>query len=67
MNIIKRFVGKVADAVYSPTMQSKVAQGGTELCNALFNQANGYSPYTADNAAHRAKFQAKDQAKGIER
>jgi hypothetical protein len=54
------------NVAYGPTMQSTVAQGATELSNALFT-GHAYSPYTADNAAHRAQFQAKDNAKDLTR
>ena len=43
----------VANVVYSPTVKGKVAQGATEIANTL-NTGHAYSPYTADNAAHRA-------------
>jgi hypothetical protein len=50
---------------------AKLGQGATELSNALFSQSNAYSPVTADkaadNVASRARFQNRDQSKGMER
>jgi hypothetical protein len=51
----------VVNAAYSPEMQGKVAQGATEITNALYT-GSAYSPYTAATAAHRAQYQAKDQS-----
>lgn len=48
------------------TAVGKTAQGATELSNALFT-GHAYSPYTADNAAHRAQFDARDAGRGMER
>jgi hypothetical protein len=56
----------VADVAYSPTVKGKVAQGATELSNTLYT-GHAYSPYTAENAAHRAQFQRRDQSRGMER
>ena len=69
-NWLRRAVAAVIDAVYSPTARGKVAQGATELSNALYNGPGGghaYSPYTAENAAHRAQFQSKATSRGMER
>lgn len=63
----RRAVNGVINAVYSPTVIGKAAQGATEVSNALNHQATGYSPYTAENAAHRAQFQSKDTSRGMER
>ena len=63
-------LGKGLDLVlFNPTMQGKFAQGATEIVNALYagGESNAYSPYTAENAAHRAQFQAKDNAKEMDR
>jgi hypothetical protein len=54
------------------TAVAKIEQGSTEISNAIFSgQSNAYSPVTADramsNAASRARFQNRDQSKGIER
>jgi hypothetical protein len=54
-----------ADVAYSPAVQGKVAQGATELANALFT-GHAYSPYTAENSARRAQFQAKEQSQAAE-
>ena len=35
------------------TAIAKIAQGSSEVSNAIFS-GHAYSPYTADNAAHRA-------------
>jgi hypothetical protein len=64
---LRRAVTAVTNAVYSPTVIGKAAQGATEVANALNHQATGYSPYTAENAAHRAQFQSKDNSRGMER
>jgi hypothetical protein len=64
---LRRAVTAVVNAVYSPTVIGKTAQGATEISNALNHQATGYSPYTAENAAHRAQFQSKDTSRGMER
>jgi hypothetical protein len=49
------------------TAVAKIAQGSTEVSNALFT-GHAYSPYTADNAAHRAQFQNNREAsQGMER
>jgi hypothetical protein len=49
------------------TTVGKTAQGATELSNTLFI-GHAYSPYTAENAAHRAQFQSsKDASQGMER
>lgn len=55
----------VANVVYSPTVQSKVAQGGAEISNSLYT-GSAYSPYTAENA-YRAQYQTRDTAKGLDR
>jgi hypothetical protein len=61
VNRVKAIIPEVAQ-----TAQAKVAQGSTEVSNALFGQATGYSPYTADNA-QRAQYQNRDQSRGMER
>jgi hypothetical protein len=63
-HLVNRF--KAMPREVGQTMEAKVAQGATELSNALF-AGHGYSPYTADNAAHRAQFQNRDQSLGLER
>ena len=55
-----------ANIVYSPTVKGKVAQGATEIANAL-NSGHAYSPYTAENAAHRAQYQSRDAGRGLAR
>lgn len=37
------------------TAIAKIAQGSSEVSNAIFS-GHAYSPYTADNAAHRCNF-----------
>ncbi len=56
----------LSHTVYSSTVQSKTAQGATELSNALFT-GHAYSPYTADNTAQRAQFESRDASRGMER
>jgi hypothetical protein len=58
------------NAAYGPTVMTKVAQGATEISNALFSGSPAYSPVTADKAAdnaHRAQFQQRGQSRGMER
>jgi hypothetical protein len=56
----------VANVVYSPTVKGKVAQGATEISNALYGNS-AYSPYTAENAAHRSQYQNRDASRGLDR
>jgi hypothetical protein len=62
----RRAATAVINAVYSPTVMSKAAQGATEISNTLYT-GSAYSPYTAENAARRAQFQNKDTSQGMER
>jgi hypothetical protein len=48
------------------TAIGKISQGSTEVSNALFT-GHPYSPYTADNTAHRAHFQNRDAGRDMER
>jgi hypothetical protein len=56
----------LSNVVYSSTVQSKASQGATEIANILYT-GQAYSPYTADNAAHRAQFASHDAGRGMER
>ena len=58
----------VLNAAYSDTVMSKVAQGATEISNALFSESPAYSPVTADKASdsvHRAQYQNHDENQGL--
>jgi hypothetical protein len=55
----------VANVVYSPTVQSKTAQGATEISNILYT-GSAYSPYTAENAS-RGQYQNRDASRGLDR
>jgi hypothetical protein len=67
VNVIRHLVNrfKAIPSEAAQTLVAKTAQGSTELANAVFT-GHAYSPYTADNASHRAQFQAKDQGKVLE-